>query len=207
MLSATVYSPYGSNIHPDIPLFQKQVVNKLLPKGWGFEQYQPKNWENHPSALSYCQHNNTRPITIFLDIDCIPLKQGALECMTEQVENGTLFGAVQRSNHIQNNEHLYVGPFCMAFLNSQYKTLGSPSFFETSRGDCAEELTYRWEELKSPVEFIWPSHVEHPCWLLKDNIMFGQGTTYGNLFYHAFESRNGEVIPSFINKCKEVINE
>src|SRR6185437_10375537 len=109
-----------------------------------------------------------------------------------------------RANHIKNDAHLYVGPFCMAFDNRHYLELGSPTFYETARGDVGEEVTYRWREREKPVYFLWPTKVEHPLWELTEEHKFGLGTNYENLFYHEFCARN--TTGNFLGKCDQVLS-
>jgi hypothetical protein len=146
-------------------------------------------------------------IVILLDIDCIPLTQRALRYLGGLARRGTLAGAVQRSNHIDNGGHLYVGPFCMALSIAAYRRMGRPSFNETDRGDVGEELTYRWDELGGNTRFLWPSRVECPQWALVKDRSFGFGTTYEDLFYHAFCIREGLTTGLFLSKCRAVLAE
>lgn len=202
---ATVFSVYAGNVHSEVLTYQKMVVDKFLPASCEFKQYRPAHWISHAAALTECQALNSHPVTIFLDIDCIPLKAGAFEVLVDEALNGNLVGAVQRANHIENGQHLYAGPFCMAFSNSQYAALGRPTLHPTLRGDCAEELTYRWEEAGQPVRLLWPTSVRNPLWPLRDGKMFGHGTTYNELFYHTFEMRGDETRALFVEKCREIL--
>lgn len=202
-LSAAVYSVYMPNISKAVVDAQRSVVEKFLPKGWEFTQVKWTGNYSHPAAMTICLAEAKKPVVIFLDIDCIPLNQNALELMAVRAELGMLVGAVQRANHIKNDAHLYVGPFCMALDLVTYEQLNSPTFYETERGDCGEELTYRWRERGKPVYFFWPNHVRQPLWELAHGHKFGLGTTYENMFYHEFCARNagGE----FINLCQAVV--
>jgi hypothetical protein len=209
MPSVSVYSIYMNNIEEVVVKRQREVVELFLPDKWNFEQvlFTPKSgeWFHHATALEECQKRNKADITVFLDIDCIPLSEKAFTTLSDEAVHGTLIGAVQRANHLRNDSHLYIGPFCMAFLNSQYKKLGSPSFKETDRGDCAEELTYQWDENTQPTKMLWPTNVYHKAWALTPDVQFGFGTTYENLFYHAFAIRQSVMQGEFIKKCDEVL--
>lgn len=160
--------------------------------------------------LGECVEENKEEYTIFLDIDCIPLSPVSFTHFFDSrwpITSGSLMGAAQRASHIRNNNHIYVGPFCMAFKNSVYRELGSPSFMESYRGDVGEEITYRWQEKNHPVVYIYPSDVEQPLWDLIPGVQFGIGTTYENLFYHAFCIRaGGEPQIRFTRKCQEVVD-
>ena len=202
MQTATIYSVYMDNIPVEVRTAQRQVVEKFMPTGWRFEQYRSGSY-SHPAAMTICLATNTKPLTIFLDIDCIPLSRTALELLGARAEKGVLVGAAQRANHINNGEHLYVGPFCCAFSNRKYLELGSPSFYETARGDVGEELTYRWQAAGAPIYLLWPSLVQQPLWELTQGIKFGMGTTYEDKFYHEFCAR--ATAGNFVRKCEEII--
>lgn len=203
---ASVYSIYLNNIPASLRETQKECVMKFLPEGWEFKQL----WSrvSHPDGLADAVEQSKNDIIIFLDIDCVPLSDEALPFLAEGAEQGLLVGAVQRANHVNNNAHLYVGPFSMGFSREKYYQLGCPTFTETYRGDVAEELTYRWQE-DNPrsIMFLWPSHVEQPLWDLDGSYNFGLGTTYGqdSLFYHLFNARDPLTQQKFIIKCNQVL--
>lgn len=202
-MRATVYSIYMANISPRVVAAQRRVVERFLPMDWEFVQYQWTGEYSHPAAMTLCVAKNQWPLTVFLDIDCVPLSREALELVGARAEIGMLVGAVQRANHIKNDCHLYVGPFCMAFSNYWYARLGSPTFYETERGDVGEELTYRWREQSKPVYFLWPTEVRNPLWDLDHGRKFGLGTTYEGLFYHEFCARN--TAGNFERRCDEIL--
>ncbi len=205
MKRATVYSIYMDNVPPAVVRAQRSVVEQFLPEGWKFTQYASGDCYSHPAAMTICTAMNQNPITVFLDIDCIPLSRAALELLAERASHGILVGAAQRANHIQNGAHLFVGPCCMAFDNQRYAELGSPSFYETGRGDVAEEVTWRWQERMAPIYLLYPSRVRSPLWDLTDGQRLGLGTEYESKFYHEFCIRAGGA-GGFIARCEEVLN-
>lgn len=213
--NATVYSVYFGNINKDVLEYQKKCVDRFLPSGWTFQQY---FWDDNPTyainqesfphaaAMQRATLENKNDLTIFLDVDCIPLVPNALPILATAAQHGVLTGAIQRANHIDNGNHLYVGPFCMAFSKRKYLELGSPTFNATERGDIGEELTYKWSGENQSVAYLWPSQVEKPMWSLYGTTQFGLGTTYDNLFYHFFCVRNAEMQQEFVNRCKMFLN-
>lgn len=208
MVKATVYSVYMANISASVVRAQRECVEQFLPSGWTFKQVGKGTL--HPAMLRECVEENREEYTIFLDIDAIPLTPMSFTYLFDtrwSVTSGALVGAAQRASHIVNGNHIYVGPFCMAFKNSVYWELGGPTFNDTYRGDVGEELTYAWQAKGKPVFFIYPSDVEKPLWNLLPDVQFGLGTTYEGLFYHMFCIRSGpDVQLRFIKKCKEVIS-
>lgn len=229
---ASISSIYMSNISTEVIKAQEKCVLRVLPEGWEFKQI--LTTDSHPVALEKAIASSKYDINILLDCDCIPLTQLGLELLAKQViqdeERGLnqgLAGCIQRANHISNNRHLYVGPFCMAFSRNYYADLGSPSFVETNRGDVGEELTYRWTEksgflspagmnphkYSSNVHFLWPTHVRQPLWDLDFTWKFGIGTTYGaagvgpSLFYHTFNARDPRTAEMFIFECNRMLTQ
>jgi hypothetical protein len=125
--------------------------------------------------------------------------------MFERAERGCLVGAAQRANHIDNNEHLYAAPFCLALTRTAYDALGRPSFVETSRGDVGEELTYIAEERGIPVELSLPIASDDHQWVLTDGVRFGSNTYYDSGFFHAFQIRMLRHQADFVAKCEDIL--
>lgn len=217
---ASVFSVYFENISQDVVNAQRECIKKFLPQDWTFLQvlHQPAQGDRYPHAhaLEKCIEMSADDLIVFLDIDCIPLSKHAFLFLQEKVVLTGFAGAVQRANHINNNRHLYIGPFCMAITKTCYKELGSPSFCETTRGDAGEELTYKWEEknytgmgLKSK-SVMWPFSSSNAIWDLDFGFKFGLGTAYGTiglgeLFYHSFNARDPHMQKVFVDKCYSVI--
>lgn len=150
-----------------------------------------------------------------IDVDCIPLSKTALLYTFDRICSGVYIGTAQRSMHIENNKHVYVGSPCFGITSQMFDFMGRPSFVPTVRGDTAEELTYIAEERNIPIEIFMPSKYEKepfggPAWELDTpDKKYGVGTTFidskGNeVFYHLFESRRHAHNDLFINKCREV---
>ncbi len=202
---ATVISVYMDNVDQQVVEYQRRCVTRHLPEDWAFVQQYCNT--SHATALERSIANSQSDLVVLLDIDCIPLRAESFTYLHKRATDGTLVGAAQRATHIANNSHIYVGPFCMAFSRAVYAELGSPSFAETERGDIGEELTYRWEQLRRSIALMWPSHVERNRWLLAEKRLFGFGTTYEDLFYHAFCIRDGVTTRTFLAKCKQMLGE
>lgn len=153
---------------------------------------------------------------LIIDVDCIPLSQKSLLEAFDYIEQGSLFGCAQRSLHIDNHQHVYIGSPCIGFSKETFLKLGSPSFLPTDRGDTAEELTYMAESNIIPLQILMPSKYESDPYdgtqwdLGAGKPKYGIGTTFVNddreeAFYHLFESRRLVHDYLFINKCKEVL--
>lgn len=197
-----VVSFYMSNIADEVVKLQSEIVERYLPPGVRF--YQVLTHYDHPRSLEHWTRQTDSEVTVFLDIDCIPLAPDAIPELIKSSREGRLSGCAQRASHIENQGHVYAGPFCMAFSPSRWRKLGFPAFYPTARGDTGEELTYRWESERQQVNLMWPSACENPLWTLAEGVEFGPGTTYSGLFYHAFFARDDS--HRFTRKCEEVLN-
>jgi hypothetical protein len=154
---------------------------------------------------------------MFMDIDAIPLSSYAIEYTLQKAHRGHLIGNIQRSNHIQNDQHVFVAPSFMAMQLNYWAWAGQPSFSETARGDVAEEVTYAWEEKGWPMQMFMPTGFEQapleaPHWNLKDGMrVYGCGTTFAlgqtDISYHAFQIRTGNMVERFLTKCEQIIAE
>lgn len=162
---------------------------------------------------------------MFLDVDCVPLNDVALDYFFEQANRGKIIGDAQRSNHIENNQHVFCAPHNVTFRVDVYRQLKNPTFSPTPRGDVGEELTFVAEENNIPVEIIMPIRYDAPpirmawepanlppYWDLADGMpKYGIGTTFGNeefgeMFWHMYQSFHPGQTERFIKKCEELLN-
>ncbi|MBY0432321.1 MAG: hypothetical protein K2Q10_14080 [Rhodospirillales bacterium] len=187
------------NIPFEVVAAQHEVIRRFLPRGCHFLQILTNR--RHAEAVDIFLKTSPYDAMVLLDIDCVPLTDEAIPFMLAKAGEGAVVGAAQRANHIDNGGHIYAGPFCMAVHRRTWVELGSPSFVETPRGDVGEELTWTAEEKGVPVSLLWPSAVETPRWPLRGDRVFGTGTTYDSLFWHAFEIRSPHQHQRFIERC------
>ena len=239
-MNACIVSYFMPNINPRTVELQKQVVDKFnrtkLP------HYVMKGEIPHGLFIDYCWTLNGVPTGYFksavekvkqamdfdyiiiLDIDCVPVSENGFEYFLSKVNEGKLIGNMQRSGHINNNDHLFAAPSCSAISRENFIKIGTPSALETSRGDVLEEYTFKAEEHGVPVEMIPPVKFDRPpfryewekdqmpYWELKNNQPnYGLGTTYGNqeagdLFWHNFQIRMPEQEEYFWKKCEDLLN-
>jgi hypothetical protein len=199
----TVVSFYMDNIPAEVLDAQRAVVAAFNPKGFKFQQILTKY--PHGYAIDDYIHNSTDELIIILDIDCIPICSNALEELQTYALQNALVGCVQRANHIQNNSHLYIGAFCIAFSRTLWTAVGCPSFQASQRGDVGEEFTYRCEQAKRSVLMLWPSKCDRPLWPLTDNHYFGLNTEYASMFLHAFAIRNADNQAEFVQRCRDIV--
>ena len=169
-------------------------------------------------------------VVFFLDVDALPLNDWAIDHFILQAVNcGKLFGNIQRSNHIQNNQHVFAAPSAVALSVDTFLTLGKPSAIPNNRSDVGEEYTWAAEEVGVPFELLMPLKfdappAECPSWALKDGMpVYGRGTTFGyenyhspetfepvgpqGLIWHNFQSFHPGQQERFIAKCDELLKE
>jgi hypothetical protein len=230
-INAGIYSFFMGNISPEAVAAQRAVVDKFNKSKVPF--YQIKTNTRHGFSLDAVWHMNgikVRPefndmkadhkhdVIMFLDIDALPVNDQAIDSYIEQAYNGVLVGNVQRSNHIQNDQHLFVAPSAMAISVDTFLTIGKPSAIETSRADVAEEYTFKAEKKGEKVKFYmpllgWAAPPEAPeGWNLKDGMpKYGRQTTFGldgvETFWHNFQSFHPGQHEKFMEKCKSLIED
>jgi hypothetical protein len=210
-----IVSPYMANIDTAILSHQKAVMDRLANQ-LIFVQY----LTNKPHGKTLDEIMNKAyglkyDTVMFMDIDAIPLSYDAIIKTLSMAHAGTIVGNIQRSNHIRNDEHVFVAPSFMGISPKVWHDLGRPSFAETTRGDVAEEVTYAAEAHNVPLHFYMPisfeaAPIEVPHWNLKTGWpVYGCGTTFGDqttpVSYHAFQISHGRNVENFLAKCEAVL--
>jgi hypothetical protein len=198
-----IVSFYMTNVPRRVVEAQRQVLEWLAPPDVAIVQILTPLM--HGPAMSRFMRSTNYRCVLFLDIDCVPVRPGAVDALLAHAERGVLAGAAARANHISNGGHVFVGPFCLALTTDTYTALGRPSFSANERGDVGEELTYAAEKLGVPVALSLPVSFDEPRWVLTENVWFGPNTTYENGFLHAFEIRKLANQERFIAKCREIL--
>jgi len=241
MKSPCIITYFMENISHKTPEYQKKVIDKYNKSG--IPVYQIKGdirhgdfinvfWAMNGVVLGEAERSITNTdqkfdhdVVLMLDIDCIPLSVDAIDYYLEEADSGKLIGNAQRSNHIQNGEHVFAAPSALAISRDTFIKIGSPSAQETSRSDVAEEYTWMAERNGVPVELILPLSYDkapykynwekdqNPWWALKQGMpVYGIGTTFGNdkkgkLFYHNFQIFHPGNQEMFWARCEKALNE
>lgn len=218
------------NITADAVQHQKKVVDKFNKSNITF--YQVLTDVSHGytmTKLVEMLEKKGHDAILFLDIDCVPVNDYALDYVFKQAYAGKVIGDAQRSNHIENDQHVFAGAHNVCFSIETYNKIGRPSLEPTTRGDVAEELTFRAEESKIDVELFMPLRYEappirmawetntEPFWRLADGMPnYGIGTTYGlddgekqtDMFWHCWQNYISEAQQKrFLDKCKQLLGE
>jgi hypothetical protein len=237
-INACIVSFFMDNIDMKTVGLQKSVVEKYNVSK--YPHYHVKTDMRHAVSIDYFWCMNgvkvdtfkgqniekklDHDVILFLDIDAIPLSEAAIDYYIEKAANDRFIGNVQRSNHIDNNQHVFVAPSAAAISADSFLTIGKPSAIETSRGDVMEEYTYAAEKTGIvPVDFIMPKRFDavpfrqawetnrEPFWRLADGMPhYGIGTTFGDdehgdLFYHNYQIFQPGQQERFWTKCESIL--
>ena len=219
-----IVSIFMKNIDTNMVSLQKKVVEKYNKSNIPFLQVLTDG--SHAQTMRKIVElleQNKYDAVLFLDIDAVPVSEDAIDYFLEQAYNGKLIGNAQRSNHIDNNQHIFAAPNALAFTLETYHKIGQPSFEPNHRGDVAEELTFKAEESKIPVEVLMPTRYDaapvkfhweldqRPYWALAEGMpVYGIGTTFGvdgkEMFWHMYQSFHLGQKERFEKKCKELLD-
>lgn len=209
-LKIGIYTTYFASLDPRFISYQKKVFDKF-----GVEVNQilvepnllNRGFNSHGTLLTELSRNEDVDYLIFFDADAIPLKSNFIEVILDRIYGKhSIIGIEQHSNRLPNTIP-YAGPACFAISKDTYNLLGQPAYNETTRSDVAEELSYISRDKGVEINFFEFSSCEVPCWPLKNDIYFGIASTYEDLIFHNFESRNNsEHTNRFVKKCKEVLD-
>lgn len=232
-----IVSFFMDNIDKQTVNLQQTVIKKF--NNMGVKQYAVKIDFPHGVALDYfwaingiknerfanvqIEQQFDHDAILFLDIDAIPLSTKAIPLYLEKAYEGKIVGNIQRTNHLQNNQHVYAAPSAMAITAETYKKIGMPCATETMRSDVGEEYTWHAERVGVEVDLIMPLRYDSPpvryewegeqppYWNLADGMpVYGVGTTFGteehgDLFYHNFQIFHPGQQERFAQKCVEVL--
>ena len=220
-----IASIFMNNVQPKMVELQKQVVAKYnKSKIFHYQVLTEAPPGFTMDKLVDMLEKRGHDAIMFLDIDALPLNENAFDYFFEQVYSGKVIGSAQRSNHIQNNQHVFAAPHNVTFTVELYRKLGNPSFMPNYRGDVAEELTFKAEESNIPVEILMPIRYDAPpirmswepkdappYWDLADGMpKYGIGTTFGTegneMFWHMYQSFYPGQKERFIKKCEDILN-
>lgn len=216
-MKALAISCFMENIDKRIVEAQKAVMTKLCPD---LLLIQAKTVHPHGHTMDtmlmsafYAGYETA----LLMDIDAIPLSRHAIDYTLSKASQGTLIGNIQRSNHIDNDEHLFVAPSFMGINVKQWDAAGRPSFMETNRGDVAEEVTYRYEQLGHSIEYYLPLRFDAPPleaehWNLREGMpVYGCQTTFGRdgkeYSFHAFQISHQRNVHGFLSKCESILTD
>ena len=191
--SNPLLSQFQSNVfrHFDIPL-----IRHTLQKDHG-------EWLD--SILSTSQAD----VILFIDNDCVPIKKEAvIDSILWAASNHSFLGIAQASNHINNGTHIFAAPAFLAISTQAWRDLGEPSLKANSRGDVAEELSWRAEERGLTYRAWYPTHFSRPAqegiWRLSNYGIYGIGTIFAGKVFHLYQGRLNTNVELFREVCDQI---
>lgn len=216
-----IVTGYNSNIDPKVVYYQKMVVDKLRGSIPFFAYDYTGSDMLHGDVCNklihkfFYEYQEGADCILFLDIDCIPLSEKAIHWTFEQAYSGQLVGNAQRSNHYDNDQHVFAAISYAAFTRETYEKAGSPTMTFSKKYDCSELLTVNCEKNNIPVNLLMPTksdstNEDGSYWNLADGMPeYGIGTTFSNgdmdISYHLFCTRFHKYNKLFFNKCHSII--
>jgi hypothetical protein len=232
-VNAGIFTFFMGNIDQKTVDMHSKVVNKRNPSN--YPHFHINTQFNHGASMDLVWSMNGQPVStfrgqnvakrfdfdviMFLDIDAIPVDNFGLDYYIHRAAEGALIGNAQRSNHIQNNQHIFAAPSVVSMSVDTYATIGFPSAIPTGRGDVGEEYTYAAEKAGNvPVTLTMPlgydeAPAECPFWPLKDGQpVYGRGTTFGlndnsPMFWHQFQSFHPGQQDKYRAKLESILTE
>lgn len=216
-----IVTAYNQQIDAGIVYHQQLVVNKFR-NGIPFFPYNYTGSDMmHGDALNrlvhkmFYEYQQGADCMLILDIDCVPLSTQALENTIHAAYQGCLVGNAQRSNHLQNNQHVYAAPSYLAFTKQTYEQAGSPTMNFNHTYDCGELLTVNCTRHQIPVKLLMPTcydslNPDGELWKLADGMpKYGIGTQFAwnghPTSYHLFCSRFQQYNHLFYSKCQQLM--
>lgn len=228
MSDLAIISFFMNNIDMKTVGLQRSVIEKFNTDG--FDSFAVETPMSHAASMDLAWKHEAfakYSTLMFLDIDAIPLSSASFAVYRNWAQSGYLVGGAQRSNHIENNQHVFCAPSNVCMTRETYEKIGRPSAEPNARGDVGEEYTFRAEEAGVPVKIFMPLRYSRPVnrmqwetdtrpyWVLKDGQpVYGKGTVYGDyndngtprdLFYHNFQIFHPGEQQEFWNTCEDVL--
>ena len=177
---------------------------KMVFDHFGIPLNQYVGQSHHYDALDILTDLSPSDNIIFFDVDAVPTRSTLVDEILTLISDGrTLVGIEQNHNSPINSHLIYAGPACFGFTKDLRQFLDSPSFRFTTRGDVAQEFTYRAIEKEVKIEFLKFMSCKEPKWPLDSERMFGVGSFYDGL-YHQFEIRRSINHCDFIKECQRI---
>ena len=218
-----IMSPYMDNISKEVRDAQAQVFRAVANDLPFIQLHTTRSHADTLDSFTRAAFREGYNTVMLWDIDAIPLNPDTCRQLLQRAYiTGCLAGNIQRSNHLQNDQHLFIAPSCCCFSRETYEAMGKPSFAPTSRGDVGEELTYQAEAKGIQVQAYVPLMYEAlPAegipWQLNGDLRdFGIHTIFGEIAtvqghtvekpmtFHTFQMRTSSHVDRFLQVCDKV---
>ena len=138
---------------------------------------------------------NEESYCLLIDIDAFPISQNAIKIAFATAFLKGVNGNIQRTNCLDNNQHIFIAESFMCFYTKKIKSIGERAWKANQRSDVSEELSWEWPELIDENVFVPIKTIMKPIWPLEGNKpRYGIGTTFAfnniKISYHHFFGRN-----------------
>ena len=138
---------------------------------------------------------NSNSYCLIIDMDAFPLTRYAIKLSFVLAMLKGINGNIQRTNCIENDGHLFIGPSYICFNTETIKSFNEAAWIANERSDVSEEITWTKPELIDQNLFKPIKTIFKPIWALEgEKKVYGLGTTFGYndlpINYHHFYSRN-----------------
>ena len=148
-------------------------------------------------------------VKLFLDIDCVPTNKEIVDkAISYALNNKSMVGTAQVSNHIAPYSHIYAAPCFLAISRDIWDDMGRPSFSENETCDVAENVSYAAEIYKVKYKTLYPTHYfkepEGGAWPLHTYGKYGIGTHFEGGVFHLYQGRMPDNAMLFYNVCKGI---
>jgi len=221
-----IFTSYNHAVDPRLAEYQSLVIEKLrngipfLPLKYGFTENEMLHGDILNKAIHKVFYEMGADCILIVDVDAIPLSTESLEETLHVAYSGHVVGNIQRSNHFENGQHVYVGSSYICFTRYIFEAAGSPTMCYNNKYDTCELLTVNAERFNIPVTKFMPTHVDSPWvdsngnlgyWNLADGMpKYGIGTTFSYenkpMSYHLFSSRHHIYNQYFFDKCQSILS-
>ncbi|WP_323640405.1 hypothetical protein [Pectobacterium polonicum] len=197
-----IFTLYWNNVDLQLVNAQRKVFEKF---GFKIEQHNRHGMDHGTWMREILNAAEDEDVIIIVDIDCIPLNSNAIKKAIISARNGKVFGCAQSANHIDYH-YVYVGPMFIALTGETWRNAGAPSLQADDKFDVGGRLTDAAIQAGHQPEFVYPSDVAVPKWLIGENHICGLFTIYEHSYLHLFESRNKDLIDCFIQISNDIIS-
>lgn len=165
--------------------------------------------QDHGEWLDSILSTSKANVVLFIDNDCVPInKEVVIDAITWAAKFNSFLGIAQASNHINNGTHIFAAPAFLAISTKAWRDLGKPSLKANSRGDVAEELSWRAEELGMTYRAWYPTHFSRPAqegiWRLSNYGIYGVGTVFAGKVFHLYQGRLNANVQLFKEVCEKI---
>ena len=181
---------------PEVVLLQLEFEAALMAQQAAASEQPAGRLTVHGVMLRQLQRFLPREaLCLLVDLDAFPLSRNALQLSFVLAARHGVCGNAQRTNCIDNGEHLFIGPSFCCFSQGLLEPLGDQAWRINGRSDVGEEICWR---LPVPLEdnLFRPIRTRYaPIWPLEGSTpVYGVGTTFGcdgiPVSYHHFFARN-----------------